>query len=321
MKIYIDGKGTEVRQEETLLEICRRNGIPVPSLCYAEGAVHRPSCMVCMVMDEATGQMLPSCSTHPAEGMRIVATGAEVSEMRALAVDLLLSDHRADCEAPCTTVCPQHLNVEGVLSWYDQGDYARARSLLAAVFPLPETGCGDCKAPCEKVCRRGTVDSAVSIREILRRLAEMDIPVTADPAGREVPDKAAFSSRLGAFSPAEKLRLARDTKTPSRCLHCACLARHDCRLRDAATAFGLRTPEFGVRSELPFKERRTVAGCLVFEPAKCIHCGLCVYNTEDGFTFRGRGFSMQVVLPEESRGHVREDVAALCPTGALCLEG
>jgi hypothetical protein len=45
-----------------------------------------------------------------------------------------------------------------------------------------------------------------------------------------------------------------------------------------------------------------------------------VYNSEDGFTFKDRGFEMQVVLPEESVGNVVEGLWKICPTQALYLE-
>ena len=321
MKIWLNDIETEVDGNKTLLEICRNRGISIPSLCYAPGAAHQPSCMVCMVQNEATGDMLPSCSTYPVEGMRIATSSEEVLELRKMALELLLSDHRADCDAPCATVCPEGLNIEGVLYYFDRKDYRRARGLMAAAFgdsePLP---CAGCKALCEKVCRRGMVDAHVEIRSILAALAAMEIPdIQADASLKEPFAKGRFSSKVGRFSEQEKLRLKAEEPTPSNCLHCACGARKDCRLRDLATEAGIKAPDYGVASAQPFKVRQQVTEHLWFEPAKCVRCGLCVYNTRDGFTFKGRGFSMQVVLPEESRGNVDDSIAKLCPTGALSI--
>lgn len=321
MKIWVNDKQVEVHEDETLLEICRREGFSVPSLCWVPGARHKPSCMVCMVQDETSGSMLPSCSVHPSEGMRISTSSPEVLELRKMALDLLLSDHRADCDAPCTTACPHGLDVEGVLAGYDSGDYLRARKLMAGAFGGLETlPCEDCKAPCEKVCRRNSVDTHVRIRAILSELRDMEeLAVVPDPTLRESPVKGQFSSRIGQFTEKEKIRLRAREATPSLCLHCACGARKACQLRDLATLFGIRTPDFGVSSLQPFKEREQLSRRLWFDPAKCIRCGLCVYNTDDAFTFKGRGFAMQVVLPRESRGHVDDSIAGLCPTGALTL--
>lgn len=320
MQISINQQLVEVRPGETLLQTCRRIGIPVPSLCWVEGAVHKPSCMVCMVRNEADGQMLPSCSTYPVEGMRIDTSSDEVLALRKLSLELLLSDHRADCAAPCGTVCPQQLDVEGILDRYDRGDLAGARQRLAAVFNLPEVGCDGCKAPCEKVCRRGTVDVSVPIRQIIKELAAReDLPVPGGPVQAVKRDKGRFSSRIGAFTGPEKIRLRAETPTRSTCLHCACAAQDDCRLRDLATAFGMKGNRFGLDSAQPFKVRRHIVGGLWFEPAKCIRCGLCVYNSRDGFAFKGRGFTLQVDIPDRNRSHVDESLASLCPTGALYL--
>ncbi len=321
MKLTINDRSVQAREGETLLDVCRREGISVPTLCYAQDAAHQASCMVCMVRDAASGQMIPSCSTRAAEGMVIDTDSEEVRALRKMALELLLSDHRADCEAPCSVACPQKLNVEGVLDAWDRQDYAAGRRLLAAVFALPAVGCDDCTAPCEKVCRRGTVDAHVDIRGIIRELAAMEeIAVSGRPEDVERPDRSAFTSRIGAFSEAEKIRLRTEVDTPSTCLHCACTARHDCRLRTLATEAGIKSSRFGLDSRLPFKLRRHIHGALWFEPAKCIRCGLCVLNSEDAFTFKKRGFEMEVDIPEESRSHASESLAALCPTGALYLQ-
>ena len=167
MKIFINNKETEVIPGETLIETARRAVFAIPSLCYAKNAKHKSSCMVCAVKDCKTGQIIPSCTTLPVEGMTIDAECEEVMQTRTLSLELLLSDHRADCEAPCSMVCPAGLDVERMLDCYDAIRDAEATVLLSSVFPLPEIACNTCKAPCEKVCRRGTIDKPVSIRNII----------------------------------------------------------------------------------------------------------------------------------------------------------
>ena len=171
MIIRIDNKEVEVRADETLFQIARRLGKNIPSMCFVEGAKHHSSCMVCMVKNEESGQMIPSCSTYPVEGMQIDTESEEVKEMRRLALELLLSDHRADCEAPCSMVCPQHLDVEKMLYYWDEHRYDEARRLVAYALDLEHLACDDCKRPCEKACRRGTVDKHVEIVEIIHQLA------------------------------------------------------------------------------------------------------------------------------------------------------
>lgn len=320
MQITINHTPVEVVDGETILEAACRVGHTIPSLCYAKDAKHKSSCMVCAVKNQANNQIIPSCTTYPVEGMQIVTDSEDVLLTRTLSLELLLSDHRADCDAPCTDVCPQGLDIERMLGYYDAGQYEEAFGMISGVFSLPETGCDTCKAPCEKACRRGSIDKAVAIRAIIKEIAGMhDFPLSHNGTQSPKKDKNLFQSRLGRFTEAEKDRLKETVTTHSRCLHCACAGRADCKLRLYATAGNIKRPRYAASSALPAMNKIHVAGKMWFEQAKCIRCGLCVYNSENGFTFKDRGFGIQVVIPEENRPNVREALAGLCPTGALYL--
>ena len=330
MKIIVNGKELEVSGQRLLIEELREAGYAIPSLCYAPEAKHEPSCMVCMVRNEANDQMIPSCATYPTEGLCIDTMSDDVTAMRCMGLELLLSDHRADCEAPCTIVCPARIDVARVLLYLDRGKIDEARSILAPAVDTGNLPCADCKAPCEKACRRRTVDKSVDIRNLLTELAEEGVKrgeeglreVKRGEEGlREVKrgSRSLFSSKLGRYTEAEKERLRQHYTQPSRCLHCACEGKDGCWLRECATAANIRSPRYGLSSRLPVKDQIHVVGRLYYEPAKCIRCGLCVYNSSNGFTFEGRGFDMQVVIPEQNKMNVDEKLAELCPTGALFL--
>ena len=351
MRIKVNGKETEVSAELPLIEELQRLGYDIPSLCYGRDMEHQASCMVCMVKNAANGQMIPSCSTFPQEGMSIETDTEEVLALRRMSLELLLSDHRADCEAPCTIVCPSGINVAQLLLYYDRGQLEEAYSLIMSAAGSASLPCEDCKAPCEKACRRGTVDESVSIRGIIREVMKTLSPLTHTPMlstsdfslkGREpVREKKSpfkgsrrlsiseyvsdlegpvlFTSRLGRYTDAEKKWLKEVYSQPSRCLHCACEGSNKCRLRQVATDAHIKTLRYGISSHQEVKKQIHVNGKLYFEPAKCIRCGLCVYNSTNGFTFMHRGFDMQVVIPEESKKNVDEKIADICPTGALYL--
>jgi predicted molibdopterin-dependent oxidoreductase YjgC len=321
MQITLNNKPVEIQEGETIIEVAHRVGYAIPYLCYAKGAKHKSSCMVCAVKNIANGQVIPSCTTIPTEGMIIETESEEVKLIRALSLELLLSDHRADCEAPCSLVCPQNLDVEQMLTYYDSKEFQKAHSLIAAAFSLPEIACDTCKAPCEKACRRGTIDKAVAIREIIKEVVGMFENVSQN-IERQVQekDKNIFQSRLGRFTAKEKEFLKATVNVPSRCLHCACAGRVACKLRQYATDAGIKRPRYESTSALPVMKKQHVNGNIYFEQAKCIRCGLCVYNTQNGFTFKDRGFGMEVLLPKENRANVGEEIAELCPTGAIYLK-
>ena len=99
----------------------------------------------------------------------------------------------------------------------------------------------------------------------------------------------------------------------------ACESKAKCRLRDLALRMKAKWTRFAPLPPVEPVVREHVTGRLWFEPAKCIRCGLCVYNSDNGFTFKGRGFGMQVVIPEQSKKNIDERIAELCPTGALYM--
>lgn len=308
--------------DETIIEAARRIGCVIPSLCYAEGVKHKSSCMVCAVKNCLTGQIIPSCTTCPTEGMQIETESEEVLLVRSLSLELLLSDHRADCEAPCSMVCPKGLDVEKMLGFYDKSQYEQAYAVIGQAFDLPEIACDTCKAPCEKACRRGSVDKAVEIRTIIREIVDVNknnpvVPVMIATSSR--PDKNLFFSRLGRFTEKEKELLKQTVISPSNCLHCACAGREGCKLRAHSTAQMIKRSRYDASSALPAMQKIHVTGSMWFEQAKCIRCGLCVYNSNNGFTFKDRGFGMQVIIPEENKVNVGEELAGLCPTGALYI--
>ena len=321
MKIRINDKEIDVVDGEKLIETARRNNIEIPTLCYFAGYRHQSSCMACVVKNRASNQIIPACSTVVTEEMDIDTESEEVIRLRTMSLELLLSDHRADCEAPCSMVCPEGLDIEKMLAFYDAERYEQAFRMLSAVFSLSKIACDNCKASCEKACRRGTIDKSVQIRNIIKELIDKYAGVEPEKEAEIYKfDKKLFQSRLGRFSAKEKEILKQTVVTKSRCLHCACAGKSDCKLRQYATKEGIKRPSFESSSTTPAMHKQNIVGNIWFEQAKCIKCGLCVYNSKDGFTFKDRGFGMQVILPDESVKNIDESLCEICPTGALYVK-
>ena len=101
IKLKIDNKEIEVEKGTTILSAANKLGIDIPTMCFKEGHHNHPSCMVCLVKDDQSGNLVPSCAMPVAEGMEIITNDEEVINSRREALELLLSDHAGDCEAPC----------------------------------------------------------------------------------------------------------------------------------------------------------------------------------------------------------------------------
>ena len=107
----VDNQEVSIQEGTFLLKALQELGHNVPHLCNYEGLEHYTSCMLCLVKNVKTGQLIPSCSLKVEPDMEIITHDDEIVEARKMGLDLLLSDHVGDCEAPCTKACPAHMNI------------------------------------------------------------------------------------------------------------------------------------------------------------------------------------------------------------------
>jgi ferredoxin len=111
----------------------------------------------------------------------------------------------------------------------------------------------------------------------------------------------------------------------ARCLHCDCRSSGNCVLQHYAQVYGADAGRF--RAERRQFDQQLNPGGVIFEPGKCILCGICVKLTELaqeelGLTFVGRGFDVRISAPfnraiEDGLQKVAEECVKHCPTGAL----
>ncbi len=114
-----------------------------------------------------------------------------------------------------------------------------------------------------------------------------------------------------------------------RCCHCDCRSAHNCRLRIFAENYEVDPKAYLGEHRRKFEFIRQPAG-VIFEPGKCITCGICVELAAQsraplGFTFIGRGFDLKIGVPlngplAAGLQLVAEDCVKHCPTGALTFE-
>jgi len=114
----------------------------------------------------------------------------------------------------------------------------------------------------------------------------------------------------------------------SRCLHCDCRKAEICKLRQYAQDYEAKPNQY--KGERRLFEQHTEHPEVIYEPGKCICCGLCVQIAAQagetlGLSFVGRGFDVRVVVPfgrsiAEGLKHAATQCVAACPTGALAFK-
>lgn len=177
VKLKINGKEITASPDKTILQVCRESGIDtnIPTLCYDEKLPPFGSCFLCVVELEGQSRLFPSCATKVAEGMVINTRSDKVKAARKTCLELLTSDHYADCFGPCRLNCPADVDIQGYMSLINLGKFTEAVALIKETNPLPSV-CGRvCTRKCEINCRRSMIDAPVGIDFLKRYAADQDM--------------------------------------------------------------------------------------------------------------------------------------------------
>jgi NADPH-dependent glutamate synthase beta subunit-like oxidoreductase/formate hydrogenlyase subunit 6/NADH:ubiquinone oxidoreductase subunit I/ferredoxin len=168
IRIEVDGRVVEGREGQTILEVCRDNGIEIPTLCYEPKLPGFGACRMCVV--EVDGEEHPpiSCSREAEAGMKVATQTENVRRLRATNLELIFSDHNAYCLPPCQNKCPSHIDIPGFLKANAEGEFRESARIFKRTIPFPSILGRVCPAPCEEHCRRDEVDEAIAIRDTHR---------------------------------------------------------------------------------------------------------------------------------------------------------
>ncbi len=188
VRITLDGQEIPVATEQTILEVCKENGIAIPTFCDDEQLEPDGSCRMCVVELEEHG-LVTSCNTRVADGMVIRTDSDLVISTRKKTLETMLAEHHGDCVAPCQIACPAGIDIQGYLALIARGAYTEAVHLIKERLPLPGIIGRVCPHPCETACRRNIVDDPLPICALKRYAADHSedyIPEIKSPSGFKV---------------------------------------------------------------------------------------------------------------------------------------
>jgi NADH-quinone oxidoreductase subunit G/[NiFe] hydrogenase diaphorase moiety small subunit/NADP-reducing hydrogenase subunit HndD len=97
IKITINGEIVEINEGTSILDAARQVGVIIPTLCYHKDLCVAGNCRVCVVEIAGQKRLSPSCATPCEEGMDIFTNSVKVRNSRKHIIELLLSEHNADC--------------------------------------------------------------------------------------------------------------------------------------------------------------------------------------------------------------------------------
>lgn len=175
INLTINNQPVSVQGGSTILDAAQKLGDIIPTLCYCNGYKPNTSCMICVVHELKTNRLVPACSMPAEEGMQIETDNERVRETRKDTLELLLSEHIGDCEAPCRRACPANMNIPLMIRQIKEENFKEAIITVKKNIALPAVLGRICPAPCEKGCNRKYHDNPVSICSLKRFVADVDL--------------------------------------------------------------------------------------------------------------------------------------------------
>ncbi len=164
--MIIDGLPVAIEGEKNLLDVIRKAGIDLPTLCYYSALSTYGACRMCVV-EGKNGDIMASCSTPPRSGMEIKTNTPRLQKYRKMILELMLSDHCREC-----TTCEknfdcklqelaQRFGLKDVrFDQYSIDDTRDDSSPAIMRNPNKCIICGDCVRMCSEIQNVGAIDFA-----------------------------------------------------------------------------------------------------------------------------------------------------------------
>ena len=180
IRIEVDGRVVEGFEGQTILEVCRDNGIEIPTLCYEPKLPGFGACRMCVVEVEGEEHPPISCSRTCEPEMKVQTQTEELRRLRRTNLELIFTDHNAYCLPPCQNKCPSHIDIPGFLKANAEADWRESTRIFKRTIPFPSVLGRVCPAPCEEHCRRDEVDEAIAIRDSHRYAGDQVLKAMLD---------------------------------------------------------------------------------------------------------------------------------------------
>jgi len=159
VQLTIDNKPLVVKKGATILEAAKNIGVHIPTLCHMKlddmNIENKPGgCRVCVVEVEGRRNLAPACCTEVADGMVVHSHSIRAINARRTVVELILSDHPADC-----LICAKSGNCElqdmahhlGIREIHYKGEQSTYREDTSPAIIRDVDKCIMCRR-CEMMC-------------------------------------------------------------------------------------------------------------------------------------------------------------------------
>jgi len=168
VNLKINNISVAVDEGTTILDAARKLNFNIPTLCYHEDLCVAGNCRVCVVEMKGSRLLPAACATPVGEGMEIQTNSMKVRQARKHIVELLLSEHNADCTKCFKNGCCE---LQSISNEYRIGDHLfldlvkdkdKAQDISSPSIVKDDSKCIRCQR-CVRTCKDMQAVSALAV--------------------------------------------------------------------------------------------------------------------------------------------------------------
>ena len=107
VNVTIDGRACKAPAGMPLMDVARREGLPIASVCSSEHLKAYGSCRLCMVQVQGQRALTAACTTPVRDGMVVATETPDILRIRRTLLELYLSEGSREYYPAAATVMPK----------------------------------------------------------------------------------------------------------------------------------------------------------------------------------------------------------------------
>jgi formate dehydrogenase alpha subunit len=164
IELFIDNKKIVTEKGKTILQVCKENGIYIPTLCYHPELKPDGLCRLCLVEVEGKG-LVTSCTEKVLTQIKVFTNTKKVIEARKTILKLIISDHPLDCmtcEKSGECLLEKYAYEYGIKKVEYEGERSKRKQKDGSPFIIRDYEkcilCGRCVKVCNEIVGANAID-------------------------------------------------------------------------------------------------------------------------------------------------------------------
>lgn len=153
ISLKINQRTVQARVGQTLLQVAKKQGVTIPTICHLPGLEARSVCRICSVEVKGHNRLLPACSTVVEQGMEVDTHSQKTLQVRKVLMEFIVAEHGGlESLSPQVQACAASLGVTTARFSLPRRQEADSNRYSSDYIKVDQEACIHCDR-CISACR------------------------------------------------------------------------------------------------------------------------------------------------------------------------